>query len=127
MITRRDLLRGVAADGRAARMATPARLRRSRRRRRRGSGSTFPAICLAPQYVAEELCGPRASPTSQYVKIEQPRDLEGSGIGRGRPHDAFVAPLIIQLDTDDAIVLLGGVHVGCFELFGTDRVARSAT
>ena len=34
----------------------------------------------------------------------------------------FVAPLVIQLDAGDPITLLGGVHVGCFELFGTDRV-----
>src|SRR5262249_18538131 len=34
----------------------------------------------------------------------------------------FVAPLIIRLDAGDPITLLGGVHVGCYELFGTDRV-----
>jgi NitT/TauT family transport system substrate-binding protein len=35
---------------------------------------------------------------------------------------AFVPPLLIQMDTGAPIVLLGGVHVGCFELFGTERV-----
>jgi NitT/TauT family transport system substrate-binding protein len=34
----------------------------------------------------------------------------------------FVAPVIIQLDAGDPITVLGGVHPGCFELFGTDRV-----
>jgi NitT/TauT family transport system substrate-binding protein len=33
------------------------------------------------------------------------------------------APLsIIQVDVEAPIVFLGGVHVGCFELFGTERV-----
>jgi NitT/TauT family transport system substrate-binding protein len=35
---------------------------------------------------------------------------------------AFVAPFIIQVDVDAPLVLLGGVHVGCFELFGTERI-----
>src|SRR3989441_2625911 len=35
---------------------------------------------------------------------------------------AFVAPFILQVDRGNPIVLLGGVHVGCYELFGTDRV-----
>jgi hypothetical protein len=35
---------------------------------------------------------------------------------------AFVAPFITQLDQGDAIVLLGGVHVGCVELVGGERV-----
>ena len=34
----------------------------------------------------------------------------------------FVAPFITQLDAGAAIVLLGGVHAGCFELFGTEGV-----
>jgi len=35
---------------------------------------------------------------------------------------AFVAPFITQLDSGAAIVLIGGVHAGCFELFGTEGV-----
>jgi NitT/TauT family transport system substrate-binding protein len=35
---------------------------------------------------------------------------------------AFVAPFLMSVDTGHPIVLLGGVHVGCFEVFGTDQV-----
>ena len=35
---------------------------------------------------------------------------------------AFVGPFIVQLDANVPIVLLGGIHVGCYELFGTERV-----
>jgi NitT/TauT family transport system substrate-binding protein len=31
-------------------------------------------------------------------------------------------PLIVAIDAGVPIVMLGGVHVGCFELFGTDRI-----
>jgi NitT/TauT family transport system substrate-binding protein len=34
----------------------------------------------------------------------------------------FSGPTLINLDMEDPIVILAGVHVGCFELFGTDRV-----
>jgi NitT/TauT family transport system substrate-binding protein len=34
----------------------------------------------------------------------------------------FVGPLVIRIDLADPIVLLGGIHVGCFVLFGGERV-----
>ena len=34
----------------------------------------------------------------------------------------FAGPRILNLDAAEPIVILAGVHVGCFELFGTDRV-----
>ena len=34
----------------------------------------------------------------------------------------FIGPSIIRIDAGDPIVALAGLHVGCFELFGTDRV-----
>jgi NitT/TauT family transport system substrate-binding protein len=34
----------------------------------------------------------------------------------------FAPSFIIQLDAGDPVVVLGGVHTGCYELFGTDRV-----
>jgi NitT/TauT family transport system substrate-binding protein len=34
----------------------------------------------------------------------------------------FVGPLLMRIDAGDPVVLLGGGHIGCLELFGTDRV-----
>jgi NitT/TauT family transport system substrate-binding protein len=34
----------------------------------------------------------------------------------------FSAPNIIRVDKEDPITILAGVHVGCFEIFGNDRV-----
>src|SRR5258708_17808668 len=34
----------------------------------------------------------------------------------------FRSPLVVRLDQADPIVILAGVHIGCFELFGTERV-----
>ena len=34
----------------------------------------------------------------------------------------FVGPLLVRLDAGDPLVILAGGHVGCFELFGSERV-----
>jgi NitT/TauT family transport system substrate-binding protein len=77
-------------------------------------------ICIAPQYVAEELLRAEGFAEVQYVKRDDTQKALASGevdISMG-----FVVPFITHLDTGAPLVLLGGVHVGCFELFGTDHV-----
>src|SRR3989454_7062946 len=34
----------------------------------------------------------------------------------------FAAPLIVMADSGAPLLILAGVHVGCFELFGNERV-----
>ena len=34
----------------------------------------------------------------------------------------FAAPLVIPIDAGDAISIIAGVHSGCFELFGNERI-----
>jgi NitT/TauT family transport system substrate-binding protein len=81
-----------------------------------------PGICSAPQYVAAELLSLEGFTEVQYVEVEI------SSIQRHMASGALdlsmtLAPLsIIQVDVEAPIVFLGGVHVGCFELFGTERV-----
>jgi NitT/TauT family transport system substrate-binding protein len=80
-------------------------------------------ICIAPQYVAEALLQSEGFTDVQYVRTS-------SGLATARAlanGDAditlnFVGPFIIRVDQGDPIVMLAGVHAGCFELFGTDRV-----
>jgi len=77
-------------------------------------------ICIAPQYVAEELLRAEGFADVQYVKRDDTQTALASGevnISMG-----FVVLFITHLDTGDPLVLLGGVHVGCYELFGTDQV-----
>jgi NitT/TauT family transport system substrate-binding protein len=78
-------------------------------------------ICIAPQYVAEELLRSEGFTDVQYVKsITNP--YKAFAAGEIDITMAFIAPFIVQVDTGLPIVLLGGVHVGCFELFGTNKV-----
>ena len=80
-------------------------------------------LCVAPQYVAEELLWGEGFTEVQYIKKDGNVEVLSSlADGEAQLSTAFVAPFIIQVDTGLPIVLLGGVHVGCFELFGTERV-----
>ena len=122
MITPRDLLRGVAGtvgllgwpSGHASGEPPPetTRLRIPQ----------WSSICVAPQYIVGELLKSEGFSDIKYVKlpVADPSKALASGDVDISLH--FVAPLVIQLDAGDPITLLGGVHVGCYELFGTDRV-----
>ena len=122
MITRRDLLRGVAGTigllgwppGYASGEPPPETTRLKI--------PQWPSICVAPQYIVGELLKAEGFSDIEYVrlKVADPSKALASGDVDISLH--FVAPLIIQLDAGDPITLLGGVHVGCYELFGTDRV-----
>jgi len=80
-------------------------------------------ICIAPQYVAEELLYLEGFTEVQYVQTGLSTAIyEGFGSGAVDIGMAFVPPFILQVDAEVPIVLLGGVHVGCYELFGTERV-----
>ena len=80
-------------------------------------------ICIAPQYVAEELLHVEGFTEVQYVQTGYGATLyQALGSGALDLTMSFVPASLIQLDVGTPIVLLGGVHVGCFELFGTERV-----
>jgi NitT/TauT family transport system substrate-binding protein len=84
--------------------------------------SQIAGICVAPQYVAEELLKIEGFSDVQYVEFPTTNPYPAFASGEVDLSMAFVAPFVIQVDKDAPIVLLGGVHVGCFELFGTERI-----
>jgi NitT/TauT family transport system substrate-binding protein len=122
MMTRRDLLRGVAGTvgllgwqpGHASGEPPPetTRLRIAH----------FPSICVAPQYIVGELLKAEGFTDINYVKVATADLSKALAAGEVDVSLNFVVPLVVQLDAGDPITLLGGVHVGCYELFGTDRV-----
>lgn len=82
----------------------------------------IPGICVAPQYVAEELLRGEGFTDVQYVKVGSGAVYKAFDAGELDISIVFVAPSVIRVDAGDPLVLLAGVHVGCYELFGTDRV-----
>jgi NitT/TauT family transport system substrate-binding protein len=122
MITGRDLLRSVAGTvgllgwplGHASGEPPPETTRLKI--------AHFPSICVAPQYIVTELLKAEGFSDIKYVKMTLAGLSKALASGEVDVSLNFVAPLVINLDAGDPITLLGGVHVGCFELFGTDRV-----
>jgi NitT/TauT family transport system substrate-binding protein len=83
----------------------------------------IPALCWAPQYVAEELLRAEGFSRVQYVKKEiSPKMFQPLGSGEAHMTMGIAGPLMMQIDAGEPIVLLAGVHVGCYELFGTGRI-----
>jgi NitT/TauT family transport system substrate-binding protein len=82
-----------------------------------------PGICVAPEYVAEELLRGEGFTEVQYVKKESILAKQ-TALASGEVDLTlwFGGPLLLQLEAGDPLVLLAGVHVGCYELFGTERV-----
>jgi NitT/TauT family transport system substrate-binding protein len=86
-----------------------------------------PSTCRAPQWVAEELLAAEGFTEVHYVKVEaggKGIDLTGSALVSGQVDLSmqFIGPSILQVDEGDPLVLLAGIQIGCYELFGTDRV-----
>ncbi len=80
------------------------------------------SICWAPQYVADELLRAEGFADIQYV-VRAPAVLAGA-LGRGEVDLSlhFSAPSILAIDAGERLTIIGGVHVGCFELFGHEGI-----
>jgi NitT/TauT family transport system substrate-binding protein len=82
-----------------------------------------PSICVAPQYVAEELLRSEGFTDIRYIPMQGPKQIEpalASGTIDIAMH--FAAPNVIRIAAGDQISILAGGHIGCFELFGAGQV-----
>jgi NitT/TauT family transport system substrate-binding protein len=81
----------------------------------------FGSACQAPLYLSEELLRTEGFTDVQWVEsiLNVWHDLVAGTVDLGLN---FIGPNLIGLDSGAPAVILGGGHVGCFELVGTDRV-----
>ena len=82
------------------------------------------SVCIAPQFVAEELLKAEGFTDVQYVRAEPTGQLPNPLLASGAVdiNSQFSAPSILRIEAGDPVVFLGGMHVGCFELFGTGEI-----
>jgi NitT/TauT family transport system substrate-binding protein len=81
------------------------------------------AICVAPQYVAEDLLRSEGFTEVRYVDAAGALGaLPRLAAGEADVSMTFSGPLVVQIDAGDPVVILAGIHAGCFELFGNERV-----
>ncbi len=83
-----------------------------------------PSICLAPQLLGEQLLPLEGFSEVEYAEVKV--NKLSTEIAEGRADLSMVAtPEVIPvLDTHDSVVVIGGVHAGCYELFGGPRIQR---
>jgi NitT/TauT family transport system substrate-binding protein len=82
------------------------------------------ALCTGPQYVAEQLFRAEGFADTQYLTRPEPTTWGQKAMAVGEIDIGvnYATNVILRVDAGDPVVLLGGVHVGCYELFGGERV-----
>jgi NitT/TauT family transport system substrate-binding protein len=76
--------------------------------------------CLAPQWVAEELLRAEGFTDIEYTMTVNP---VGDLIAGKLDFAAFeIMGLLLSLEAAPPVVVIAGIHAGCYELFGTSRV-----
>jgi NitT/TauT family transport system substrate-binding protein len=82
-----------------------------------------PSICQAPSYVAEALLHSEGFTEVHYLQKAGTADIETAlASGEADLNGHFAVPLLLRLEAGDPIVILAGLHIGCFQLFGTHAV-----
>ena len=83
----------------------------------------LPTICFAPQYVAEDLLRGEGFTDVRYVKLALGDEFyKFLGSANVNLTMDLAASQLVAIDDGDPLVILAGVHVGCYQLFGTNGV-----
>jgi NitT/TauT family transport system substrate-binding protein len=83
----------------------------------------IPSTCRSPEWIAEELLRIEGFTDVQYFPVPGTQGVERSlASGEADLAGHFAAPVILRVEAGDPIVMLGGEHVGCFELLGSERI-----
>lgn len=96
------------------------------------SPPTFASLCVAPQYLAEDFLREEGFTDVQYVALSATKDVGAAEeeliAGNADMSLAAAPPVIVKQERGQGqqIVVLSGSLVGCFELFGTDKISTIA-
>jgi NitT/TauT family transport system substrate-binding protein len=85
------------------------------------------SLCIAPQYVVEDLLHLEGFTDVRYVAADAGRG-QSEAIARGDIDLTlqFSALTLVPIDAGADITIVAGIHVGCFELFGTESIRSIA-
>jgi NitT/TauT family transport system substrate-binding protein len=83
----------------------------------------IPSTCRSPEWIAEELLRAEGFTDVQYIPTPGTQGVERAlASGEADIAGHFAAPVILRLEAGDPVVMLGGEHIGCFELLGSERI-----
>jgi NitT/TauT family transport system substrate-binding protein len=85
------------------------------------------SICLAPENLSEELLRAEGFTDIRYVD-GWPTGEYSAQVGKGEADFGleFAAKIVQAIDDGGTVTVLGGVHVGCYELFAKDEIRSIA-
>jgi NitT/TauT family transport system substrate-binding protein len=119
---RRRFLAGTSALGAAALLGTPGRAAAEPPPEiTRIRISAAPAICAAPQFAAAPLLEAEGFNEVEYVPVNTGPSLQLASGAYDLTMDAL-GPALVRIDAGDPIVMVAGIHLGCYELFGGENV-----
>ena len=82
-----------------------------------------PSTCRAPEWAAEDLLRAEGFTDVQYLMKDSTQGMASAlASGEADIGGHFAAPVILRIEAGDPIVMLGGEHVGCFELLASERI-----
>jgi NitT/TauT family transport system substrate-binding protein len=120
--TRRRILATIAFGG-AARLIQPLKAHASKGPPEIATVriARTPALCIAPQYVADDLL--RAEGFTEIRYADMPAGSNDM-LARGEIDFCanYAANLVLDVDKGMKLTALSGLMVGCFELFGNERI-----
>jgi NitT/TauT family transport system substrate-binding protein len=86
-----------------------------------------PGFCVAPQFLVGEFLRAEGFTDVHYLAsdagINQAKAIAGGEIDLTLH---FASSLLVPIDAGERITVIAGVHVGCFELFATERIRTIA-
>ena len=123
--SRRDFLAGASASGVASLLGVPT-LAASEpppevKRIRLVHG---PAICLSPQYLAEELLRLEGFSEIEYVDLPIVTTTSLVAAGRADMTMGAAVDIVAALDAGRSLLPLAGIHAGCYELFVNGPISK---
>ena len=81
-----------------------------------------PFICVAPQYLAEEFLPLEGFTEWNYLPVGSRTALDALAEGRADFAMWSSSELLPHMDAGKSIVVLAGLHGGCYQLFGSERM-----
>ena len=86
--------------------------------------ASITSLCVAPEILAEGFLKAEGFTDVQYSEPLNGGSLviDSLASGKGDMVMQFSGPSLLYLDAGKPITILAGVHVGCFELFGNERI-----
>ena len=82
-----------------------------------------PAMCVAPQYIAESFLRIEGFSEIEYVKSIDTSDTVAALADNRLDIGVKTTPYLVNaLDSSPPVVALAGLHLGCYELFAQERI-----